>query len=154
MPKLDLADIEETNRTSYPAPFAAAMDKRWVRRLAPAAGLTDFGASYVRLQPGGLSSQRHWHEEEDELVVVIAGEAVLIEDEGEQVLRPGDCAVFPKGAANGHHLVNRSNADCVFLAIGRPAAADCHYPDCDLRLDGASGKFVHKDGTPYAAGAS
>ena len=149
MPKLDLVAIAETNRTGYPAPYAAEVHGRWYRRLAPAAGLTDFGASHVRLEPGAVSSQRHWHEGEDEIVIMLAGEAVLVEEERETVLRAGDIAAFPKGAADGHHLVNRSNADCLFVAIGRPAQSDCHYPDIDLHLDGASGRYMRKDGTPY-----
>ena len=88
---------------------------------APAGGLIeDFGVSHVVLEPGGISSQRHWHEGEDEFVVMLEGEAVLIEDEGETLLRAGDCAAFPKGVANGHHLVNRSDAPCVFVAVGKP----------------------------------
>ncbi len=149
MPKLDLASIEATNRTGYPPPFAEAMAKRWYRRLAPAAGLTDFGASHVTLEPGGISSQRHWHEEEDELVVMLEGEAVLVEDEGETPMRPGDIAAFPKGVPNGHRLVNRSDAPCVFVAVGKWAATDCHYPDIDLHLDGATSRFRRKDGRAY-----
>jgi uncharacterized cupin superfamily protein len=149
MPKLDLGSIEQTNRTGYPPPFAEAMSRRLYRRLAPAAGLEDFGASHVVLQPGGISSQRHWHEGEDELVVMLSGEAVLVEDEGETVLRAGDVAAFPKGVPNGHHLVNRSDEDCVFVAVGRVAATDCHYPDVDMHLDAGRGTFTRKDGTPY-----
>ena len=149
MPKLALEALEAINRTGYPAPYSEPMAKRWFRRLAPAAGLEDFGLSHVRLEPGGISSQRHWHEGEDEVVIMLAGEAVLIEDEGETVMRPGDVATFPKGVANGHHLVNRSDEDCLFVAIGRPAASDCHYPDIDLHLDAASGRFTHKDGSSY-----
>lgn len=145
MPKLDLDAIEQINRTGYPSPYAEPMAKRLYRRLAPAAGLEDFGASHVVLAPGGISSQRHWHEGEDELVVMLAGEAVLIEDEGETVLRPGDIAAFPKGVANGHHLVNRTDAPCVFVAIGRPSDTDCHYPDIDLHLDAKRG-FIRKSG--------
>ena len=149
MPKLELDAIEQINRTGYPEPYAAQMSRRFYRRLAPAAGLVDFGVSHVVLKPGGISSQRHWHEGEDEFVVMLAGEAVLVEDDGETAMRAGDCAAFPKGVANGHHLVNRSGEDCVFIAVGKVAASDCHYPDIDLRLDGASGRFTHKDGTPY-----
>ena len=149
MPKLDLEAIELTNRTGYPQPYGAEMGKRWYRRLAPVAGLTDFGVSHVVLKPGGISSQRHWHEAEDELVVMLAGEAVLIEDEGETPMRAGDVAVFLKGVANGHHLVNRSDEDCVFVAVGRESTSDCHYPDIDLLLDAANHAFVHKDGSPY-----
>ena len=154
MPKLDLDSIEQNNRTGYPQPYAADMTKRWVRRLAGVTGLTDFGASHVVLQPGGISSQRHWHEGEDELVVMLSGEAVLVEEEGETVMRAGDVAVFPKGVPNGHHLVNRGDSDCVFLAVGRVATSDCHYPDIDLRLDGATYRFTRKDGKPYETGAS
>jgi len=154
MPKLNLDNIERINRTGYPSPWREQMAKRHYRRLAPAAGLTDFGVSHVMLEPGGISSQRHWHEGEDEFVVMLEGEAVLVEDEGETLMRPGDCAAFSRGVANGHHLVNRSDMPCVFIAIGRPAASDCHYPDIDLHLDGASGEYTRKDGTPYAAGAS
>ena len=149
MPKLDLEAIEATNRTGYPPPYSEPMAKRWYRRIGPAAGLEDFGVSHVTLEPGGISSQRHWHEGEDELVVMLDGEAVLVEDQGETVLRAGDIAAFPKGAANGHHLVNRGDAPCVFVAVGRVAATDCHYPDVDLHLDAASGRFTRKDGTPY-----
>ena len=149
MPKLDLDSVEATNRTFYPPPYDEPMARRWYRRLGPAANLQDFGVSHVRLEPGGISSQRHWHEGEDEFVVVIEGEAVLIEDSGETPLSAGDCAAFPKGAADGHHLVNRSDRDCVFLAIGKAAATDCHYPDVDMHLDAASGRFTRKDGRAY-----
>jgi uncharacterized cupin superfamily protein len=149
MPKLDLDRIEQTSRTGYPPPYDAPMGKRHYRRLAPAAAIADFGASHVVLEPGGISSQRHWHEGEDELVVMLEGEAVLVEDGSETVLRPGEIAAFPKGVPNGHHLVNRGDRPCTFIAIGRPAASDCHYPDIDLRLDGKALTFVHKDGSPY-----
>jgi uncharacterized cupin superfamily protein len=81
--------------------------------------------------------------------VMLSGTAVLVEDEGETEMRAGDIAVFLKGVPNGHHLVNRGAADCVFVAVGRPSATDCHYPDIDLRLDAAAGAFTHKDGSPY-----
>ena len=149
MPKIDLAAIPQTNRTGYPAPYCDAMDKRWYRRIAPVAGIEDFGVSHVVLKPGGISSQRHWHEGEDEFVVMLSGEAVLVENEGETMLRAGECAAFPKGVPNGHHLLNRSDQDCVFLAIGKTATTDCHYPDVDMHLDAASGLFTHKDGSAY-----
>ena len=149
MPKLDLDAIEQTNRTGYPAPWNAPMAKRHYRRIAEASGLTDFGVSHVVLEPGGISSQRHWHEGEDEFVVMIDGEAVLIENEGETLMKSGDCAAFLKGVANGHQLVNRSDRPCVFIAVGKQATTDCHYPDIDLHLESATRTFVHKDGSSY-----
>ena len=149
MPKLDLERIEASNRTTYPEPFAGEMGRRWFRRLAPAAGLEDFGVSHVVLQPGGISSQRHWHDEVDEFLVVVAGEAFLVENDGETLLRAGDCAAWPKGVANGHHLVNRNDKDCVFIAVGG-SEGDCNYSDVDLHWDAAAGSYRHKDGTAYA----
>ena len=149
MPKVELGAIEQINRTGYPPPYDAPMSKRHYRRLGEAAGLTDFGVSHVVLEPGGISSQRHWHEGEDEFLVMLEGEAVLIEDEGETLLHPGDCCAWPKGVANGHHLVNRSARPCVFIAVGRVARTDCNYPDIDMHLDGATQRFVRKDGRGF-----
>lgn len=148
MPKLDLDAIPQTNATGYPPHYADKVKGRWYRRLAPAAGLSDFGASHVVLKPGAWSSQRHWHEGEDELVVMIAGEGVLIDDHGRTLLRAGDVAAFPKGDGNGHVIVNESDADCVFVAVGRPAETDCHYPDIDMRLFTGVGQR-RKDGSAF-----
>ena len=148
MPKLDLDAIPRTNATGYPPEFAGEVEGRWYRRLAPASGLADFGASHVTLEPGAWSAQRHWHEQEDELVVMLSGEAVLVDDNGEHPMRPGDVAVFPKGDGNGHVLQNRGAAPCVFVAIGRPAASDCHYPDIDMHLTNGRG-FHRKDGRDF-----
>lgn len=150
MPKVDLDAIEEVNRTGYPAPFDAAVAGRHQRRLAPATGLTWFGASRVRLEPGAWSSQRHWHEAEDELLVMIAGEAVLVEDDGETVLKPGDIAAWPKGVANGHHLINRSDEDCVFVVVGAGPNEGGGYSDIDMVFT-PDGAYTHRDGTPYPA---
>ncbi len=149
MPKLDLDSITRSNITGYPAPFDEPVQGRWYRRLAAPGGLTRMGASHVVLKPGAWSSQRHWHSEEDELLVMISGEAVLVEDEGETVLRAGDIAAWPKGARNGHHLQNRSAQDCVFVAI---SAGDCdndhgEYPDIDMVFD-AEG-YARRDGSRY-----
>jgi uncharacterized cupin superfamily protein len=150
MPKIDLDSIEQRNRTGYPPPFDKDVAGRWVRRLSPATGLTDFGASHVVLKPGAWSSQRHWHDGEDEFLVMIAGEAVLVEDEGRTVLRAGDCAAFPKGTRNGHHLINESDADCTFVVIGGGTNTGGGYSDIDM-LFTPEGTYTHKDGTPYDA---
>ena len=151
MPKLDLDAIPRTNATGYPAPFDAEVAGRWYRRLAPPSGLTRMGASHVVLEPGAFSSQRHWHRAEDELVVVLAGAAVLIEDEGETPIGPGDVLAFPAGVENGHRLHNRSNRPFVFVAVsaGDRDADSGEYPDIDMVFD-ADG-YARKDGTRYPA---
>lgn len=149
MPKLDLDAIPQTNATGYPPIYADKVQDRWYRRLALATGIADFGASHVVLKPGAWSSQRHWHEGEDELVVMIAGEAVLVDDSGEVPMRAGDIAAFPKNDGNGHVLQNRSDADCVFVAIGRPSATACHYPDIDMHLFAGADRQQRKNGSDF-----
>ncbi|QLC24418.1 cupin domain-containing protein [Parasphingopyxis algicola] len=148
MPKLDLDAVPQTNATGYPPEYASQVQERWYRRLAPPGRLEDFGVSHVELKPGAWSAQRHWHEEEDEFVIMLAGEAVLVDDSGRTPMRPGDCAAFPKNDGNGHVLINESDKSCFFIAIGRPAASDCHYPDIDMHLENGRG-FRRKDGSDF-----
>lgn len=149
MPKLDLAMIPQTNDTGYPPPFDDPVQGRRYRRLAPAAGLQKLRASHVVLEPGAWSSQRHWHREIDELLVMVSGEAILIDDFGEQTIRPGDIIAWPAGVKNGHHLQNRSGSDCVFVvaAAGAYDSDSGEYPDIDMVFspDG----YARKDGSPY-----
>ena len=148
MPKIDLDALPQSNATGYPEPFDHEVQGRWWRRLAPAGGLTKMGASHVVLKPGAWSSQRHWHDDEDELVVMLSGEAVLVEDSGETILRAGDVAAWPAAVENGHHMINRSDVDCVFIAIsaGNKDGSGA-YSDIDMTFDSVG--YYHKDGTAY-----
>jgi uncharacterized cupin superfamily protein len=149
VPKIDLASAPVRQGTAYPPPFDAPCLKRYRQRLGDAGGLTDFGINLLTLAPGVWSSQRHWHAKEDEFVYVVSGELVLITDAGEEILRAGDCAAFPKNDGNGHHLVNRSSANAVCLEIGTRSGGDSVvYPDIDLLVDPSKG-YTRKDGTAY-----
>lgn len=152
MPKIDIGAQAVRSGCSYPHPFKEiCLGATW-RRLGDAAGLTDFGVNLVRLPPGKWSSQRHWHTAEDEFVWMLEGEVVLVEDDGEQVLRPGDFAAWKAGVPNGHHLQNRSDRDAVYLEVGsrKPDSDDCDYPDIDMVTCPAG--YCHRDGTPYPEG--
>ncbi|ALA19063.1 MULTISPECIES: cupin domain-containing protein [Chelatococcus] len=150
MPKIDIAAIPVSKGTGYPPQFNTPCAGRLRQRLGNAGGLTDFGVNLTRLPPGGWSSQRHWHSHEDEFVYLIAGELTLVEDHGETVLRAGDCAAFPKGTGDGHHMINRSNEVAVYLEIGSRHPDDLTTcSDIDMMSANADGRFVHKDGTPY-----
>jgi uncharacterized cupin superfamily protein len=148
MPKVALESIARTNRTGYPPPFDAAVAGRFQRRIATATGLTELGVSEVTLQPGAWSSQRHWHDGEDEFLVMLEGEAVLIEDDGRTMMRAGDLASWPKGTGIGHHLINESDRPCRFLAFSAGQRTGGGYSDIDMLFE-ADGRYVHKDGTPY-----
>ncbi|MDE2355217.1 MAG: cupin domain-containing protein [Alphaproteobacteria bacterium] len=153
MPKLDLSTIPQRQGSGYPKPFDAPCAQRTRQRLGNAGGLSDFGVNLMRLPPGGWSSQRHWHSHEDEFVLVLQGELVLVEDEGETRLVAGEAAAFPKGSGNGHHLINRSAMDGVYLEVGSRHPGDLTTcSDIDMMSAHADGRFVHKDGTPYPDG--
>ena len=151
MPKIDVAAAPKRKGSGYPPPFDAPCAARTRLRLGNAGGLRDFGVNLMTLPPGSWSSQRHWHSHEDEFVYVLEGEVALVEDRGETVLRAGDCAAFPKNTANGHHLINRSAATAIYLEVGSRNPQDLTTcSDIDLMSSNADGRFVHKDGTPYA----
>ena len=151
MPKIDIDAAPTRFGTAYPSPFDAPclLRERW--KLGDAAGLSQFGVNLMRLPPGQWTSQRHWHTAEDEFTWVVEGEVVLVDNEGETILRAGDCAGFKAGVANGHHLQNRSDKVAVLLEIGsrRPEEDGCDYPDIDLILREGEETYRHRDGTPY-----
>jgi uncharacterized cupin superfamily protein len=152
MPVIDKSKCPVKTGSIYPEPYASQMAGRSSLRLGDAGGLTQFGANEVILQPGAKSSLRHWHHREDEFVMVTQGECVLVQDEGDYVMRPGDCAAFPAGNSNGHHFLNKSAAETRFLVIGsRMNPERATYSDVDLEVEMKDGKatFTHKDGTPY-----
>jgi uncharacterized cupin superfamily protein len=66
-------------------------------------------------------------------------------------LRAGDCAAFPKGTGNGHHLINKSQAAALYLEVGSRNPQDLTAcSDIDMVSSNADGRFTHKDGKPYA----
>ena len=149
MPKIDVTGVPESVGTWYPPEFDKPCADRVRQSLGDAGGLSDFGVNLMRLPPGSWSSQRHWHSHEDEIVYVLEGELTLIEDDGETLLRAGDCAAFPKGTGNGHHLINQSDAIAVYLEAGSRHPDDLTTcSDVDM-MCGNGTPFVRKDGTPY-----
>src|SRR5262249_42225031 len=152
MPKIDIAKAVVRTKGVYPGDWRKVTDGREKAALGNVAGLTQFGVNITRLKPGAASALRHWHEQEDEFIYMLEGELTLIEDGGETLLKPGDAAGFKAGVANGHHLVNKSGRDAVFLEVGtRSADERGHYPDVDLVMirEASQFRFATKAGKPY-----
>jgi uncharacterized cupin superfamily protein len=151
MPKIDVEKVPVEARSGYPPPYDRLVAGRSRKRMGNAVGLDQFGVNLTTLKPGAASALRHWHELEDEFVYLVEGELVLVENDGETPLRPGDAAGFKAGVGNGHHLVNRSNRDAVYLEIGsRRAGEVAHYPDVDLAVvkTDSGYRYTRKDGSP------
>jgi uncharacterized cupin superfamily protein len=122
--------------------------------ISEAAALTQFGALIEVLEPGSLSSLKHWHSAEDELIYVLEGEVTLIEGETETILRAGDAAAFKAGVAIGHQLHNRSGQPSRCLVVGTRAPVDAiTYPDHDrvCHRDRSLSDDIWTDGSGAAA---
>ena len=139
--------------SNYPEPFASRMAGREKRPLGNVFGLSNFGVNLTRLAPGAVSALRHSHSRQDEFIYILTGHPLLVTDDGETSLSPGMCAGFKAGTDNGHHLVNRTNEEVVYLEVGDRSAGDSgSYPDDDIQAvlgKGRQWQFVRKDGTPY-----
>jgi len=121
------------------------------RLLSDPGGISQFGGFIEELPPGSRSGRRHWHEAEDEMILMLSGEVVLVE-ETETTLRAGDAACWPAGHPVGHRLDNRGTEPARYLVIGTRRTRDrVHYTDHDLitEKDGAARRYLHRDGTPY-----
>ena len=150
MKKIDIASADSRQGAAYPAPFHLPCAGRVRRFLGEAGGLTTFGVNHLTLPPGAWSSQRHWHSHEDEFVWVVFGEATLVTDAGEEILRAGDCAAFPAGDGDGHHFVNRSDAPVVLLEVGgrAPDRDRTVYSDIDMVAEPGEDGYRRRDGSP------
>ena len=148
--KITLTAVPVETECNYPSPFDRLCRDQSTQRLARHAGLTQFGVNLTVIEPGGWSSQRHWHTHEDELVWVLEGELTLVTDGGEEVLHAGDCAAFRRGDPDGHHLINKSSHAAKVLEIGNSDPQDrCIYSDIDMIAVRGVPRYRHRDGTPY-----
>jgi uncharacterized cupin superfamily protein len=147
--KIDIAAAPTHRGSDYPPPHDTPVAARVRRRLGEAGGLTAFGVNHLTLPPGCWSSQRHWHSHEDEFVMVLTGEVVLVTNAGEAILRPGDCAAFKAGAADAHHLINRTDQEVTLLEVGSddPARDRTTYSDIDMVAEPGTGAYRRSDGS-------
>lgn len=136
----------------YPPDLVAKLAGRERRRLGEPFGLRNFGVNLVRLAPGAASSLRHAHATQDEWIYVLEGAPTLVLGERAALLSPGDCAGFPAGTGEAHHLVNRSAAPVLYLEVGDRSPGDrVAYPDDDLvgaATPEGGFRYTRKDGTP------
>nr|WP_254658076.1 cupin domain-containing protein [Pleurocapsa sp. PCC 7327] len=100
---IDPKDVPERRGSNYPEQFKSLVAGRVKKRLGNVAKLKNFGVNLVKLKPGSRSALRHWHTKQDEFIYILEGEATLVTNAGEQILRSGMAAGFPAGEANGHH---------------------------------------------------
>ena len=119
-------------QSNYPARFAERVAGRVKRPLGDLFALRNFGVNLTTLKPGASSALFHSHNLQDEFIYVLEGDLVLVTDNGEQHLQVGMCFGFP-ASGTGHHLINRTNKDAMYLEIGdRIPGDEVSYPADDL----------------------
>lgn len=149
---VEATEVVPRKTSIYPEPFASRMQGREKSVLGDIFGLTNFGVNLTRLLPGSGSALRHAHTRQDEFIYILQGNPVLVSDVGETNLSPGMCAGFKAGTGNATQLLNRTEAEVVYLEVGDRSEGDSVvYPDDDLQAVFNEGKwtFLHKDSSPY-----
>jgi uncharacterized cupin superfamily protein len=152
MPKIDIDKVPINKLTGYPKHFHKEIEGRSRKRIGDAAGLTQFGVNLCRLEKNAQSSHRHWHTDEDEFVLVLEGEVVLKEEDGETVLKVGDAVAWKAGEPNGHTIINRARRPALILEVGTRAKTDkVAYPDIDMAFEKTETerRYTKKNGEPY-----
>ena len=149
---INITDFTVLEGSRYPSPHDEPCRNKQTVLMGMAADLTQFGVNLVRIRPGAWSSQRHWHEHEDEFVWILEGDLVLVTDAGRESMTVGDCAGFKAGVQDGHHFINESNDDAVLLVVGSRDDRDHgEYSDIDMRFcagrySGTVSYYETKDG--------
>jgi uncharacterized cupin superfamily protein len=151
VPRIDVSKIPSQPIPSYPKEFAHVISGRHKQRIGDAVGLTQFGVNITRIEANSASALRHWHEQEDEFIYVLEGELILHENDGETVLKAGDCAGFKANSGVAHCLINRTNRDATYLEVGTRAKSErVHYPDVDFMMerDQSGRRWFRRSGEP------
>jgi uncharacterized cupin superfamily protein len=75
----------------------------WIRSGRPEARMRELARSEDRTTAlliwDCTAGEFDWHYDQDETIIIVAGETYITADDGEQVLRPGDTAYFPAGSS-------------------------------------------------------
>src|ERR1700749_3628088 len=98
-------------------------------------GAVATGMGVYELAPGNALWPYHFEVAEEEWLIVIEGELTLRTPDGEAVLRAGDVACFPAGAAGAHAVRNHTDAPARFAMPSTRAryGGATVYPDSEAR---------------------
>jgi uncharacterized cupin superfamily protein len=93
-------------------------------------GAEQIGGSLYELAPGQRTFPYHWHQLEEEWLIVLRGEPTLRDPSGERTLAPGDCVLFTTGPEGAHSIRNDTNEPVRLLMLSCEHDAEiCFYPD-------------------------
>jgi uncharacterized cupin superfamily protein len=114
-------------------PFAYDLGGKITARMADIGrnlGSQTIGLAVQTVSPGCLSSRRHRHVFQEEILVVMAGEGTLHHGEEPIPVTAGDCFCYLPEDAEPHNFENTGTADLVIWAFGNRLPHEvCLYPD-------------------------
>jgi uncharacterized cupin superfamily protein len=106
-------------------------------------GAEKLGFRIAEIAPGQANCPLHWHGSEEELFVVLSGNATLVTNRGEYDVRAGDYITFRTRPEGAHKIVNRTSESCEILMIANTDLSDvCYYPDSHKFVIEKSGMLV------------
>ncbi|MBL4597176.1 MAG: cupin domain-containing protein [Robiginitomaculum sp.] len=114
-------------------------------RIGPLIGAKNMGCMLTIVPPGKCAFPHHAHITDDEMMVILAGEAIYRFGTDEYPVKAGDVLGAPPGGAEvAHQLINTGTEDLKYLAFSTNGETSVVvYPDSD--------KFVVSAGIPQNA---
>ncbi|MEP6476661.1 MAG: cupin domain-containing protein [Actinomycetota bacterium] len=108
--------------------FELSASARITGLAAPSRGSAEVTTYRVRLDPGSaVTAHRHDHEE---VFTLVAGSAMVVLDDEEYLLGPGDTVIVPPGTE--HYAYSQTDHADFFAAV--PVGTSFVVPDGDDRL--------------------
>lgn len=108
--------------------------KGGVLELAQTFGAKNLGFHVETLDPKNFSCPYHYHEQEEELFLVLEGEAIVRINNKFRKVGPGDIIFYEVGETSAHNMYNHTDKPFKILCISNNSDTDvCHYPDSQKR---------------------
>lgn len=120
---------------------------RLTRSLSTLVGMQRLGLHLVTLEPGRDSTTHHYHDADEEFILILTGTGIAKIGADVFDIGPGDFMGFP-APSPAHSLHNNSDTDLVYLMGGECAAVDVvHYPDIARSMVKSHGNRRYSDWT-------
>ena len=148
---LNLLKAENLRRVDKQANYCGA-----VLELAKTFGAQKLGFHLEVIDPKNFSCPYHYHTHEEELFVVLEGEAIVRRNNEFRKVGPGDVIFYEVGANTAHNMYNHTDKPFKFLAISNTSDQDvCYYPDSKkvssptgFQQDGKVVPYYHDEENP------
>lgn len=108
--------------------------------LAELMGSEKLGFHLEVIDPKNFSAPYHFHEQDEELFLVLEGEAIVRHNNTFTKVKAGDLLFYPVGPESAHNMYNHTDKPFRFLGLSNMSEVYdvCHYPD--------SGKVSSEEG--------